>query len=129
RYTVGRIARLADLLFATIPAWQEQVIQDYRVPANRVFLLAIGSNIPAVDFTVTERARLPHKLGWREGENVAVAFGSYPSQALALGRFEKLLLQGLQEGYLNRMVCVGGDGTARAQDLDASAWTQRLGCG
>jgi hypothetical protein len=57
-----------------------------------------------------------------------VIFGSYPSQLQALERFGDLLREGVQQGYLDRIVCLGGDGPARKHDFHASSWTKRLGC-
>jgi hypothetical protein len=128
RYTNGGVTRLADLVLPTIRPWQERVIREYAVPPHKVALLPIGSNIPPVRVSAAEREELRRKLGWRNSETVGVIFGSYPSQVQALERFETLLMQGVQEGYLDRIVCLGGEGPAHAQDLEPSHWAERLGC-
>lgn len=128
RHTVGRVTRLADLVLPTNRAWLERVIHEYAVPADRVTLMPIGSNVPPVHWTPGERAQRRQGLGWRHTDVVAVLFGSYPSQVQALVRFETLLAQGIQQRYLDKIVCVGGQSPAQVQALDPSHWAQRLGC-
>ncbi|HLJ91778.1 MAG TPA: hypothetical protein VKU02_01165 [Gemmataceae bacterium] len=128
RYTIGRVTRLADLVLPTNRSWQERVIHEYAVPEDRVALLPIGSNIPAVHPMPGERAQQRQRLGWRHSDVVAVVFGSVVSQVQALTRFETLLAQGIQQRYLDRIVCVGGQSPAGVQALDRCHWAQRLGC-
>jgi hypothetical protein len=127
RYTIGRVVRLADLVLTTIGPWRDRVIEEYGVRPNKVFLLPIGSNIPAVSLTARDREQKRREFGWRAGETVAVIFGSYPSQLQALERFGKLLRGGVQQGYLDRIVCLG-DGPAHEHGFKASSWGEPLGC-
>ena len=108
--TVGNVVRQADVVFATIDLWREWVINEYEVPPDRVRVLPIGSNIPAVDLTAQRRHDARRRLRWAETEVVAVAFGSYETQWQALERFRGVLERGLEQGRLDRLVCIGGQG-------------------
>ncbi len=46
RFTVGRVARMGDLVFCTIPRYREQAIADYGVCPQRVSVVPVGTNIP-----------------------------------------------------------------------------------
>src|SRR5262249_27110234 len=109
KYTVGRIARMADLVFTSNQHWQRVALHDYHVEPHKLVLLPIGSNIPRADLTAEARASLRRSLNWGEREIVAVTFGSYGFQLLALQRFKDLLLQGLSNKTLDRVVCLGGE--------------------
>jgi hypothetical protein len=119
QYTNGRVARLGDVVFPTIPRWQQRVIDEYHVSPQKVMVLPIGSNIPAAMLAPDERSRLRRQMGWRDDEIIAVAFGQYVTQLRALEQFEGLLLQGLLEKHLNRVICVGGEQPDAPQELVA----------
>ncbi len=108
RYTVGTVARLGDVVFASIARYREQAIAEYGIPAERAFLLPVGTNIPIEPATPQQRQTGRKRLGWEDGEVVAAAFGSFGTQLMALRTFEDLLTRGLGRG-LDRIICLGGD--------------------
>jgi hypothetical protein len=124
RYTVGAIARLGDVVFTAVPLYRKRAVEDYRVPPDKIFSLPIGSNIPPAAPTPGERARLRESLGWGAAETVAVVFGTYPSQLRALQLFGSLLRKGMEQGRLQRVVCLGGDRPDAPAEL--AAWQTRF---
>jgi hypothetical protein len=127
RHTVGAVARRADVVFATVPVYWRRVVEEYGVPAERVTLLPIGSNVPDPEWTESDRTLMRRGLGWADGELVAVTFGTYASQLRALSCFEALLTRGVAEGRLQRIICLGGDRQAPPPEL--VAWQQRVPSG
>ncbi len=83
RYTVGTVVRQADLVFTSIPKYLRQITHDYDFPSDRIVRLPIGSSIPPVYLTQTERRQRRKRLGWGSEELVAVTFGSFGSQLRA----------------------------------------------
>jgi hypothetical protein len=108
KYTVGRIARMADVVFTSNQVWQTRILRDYHVEPKKIVLLPIGSNIPNLALSAAARLKLRRSLNWGEEETVAVTFGSYGSQLSALERFKHLLLKGLSQKALDRVICLGG---------------------
>jgi hypothetical protein len=78
------------------------------VERQKIVLLPIGSNIPNLALSTAARIKLRRSLNWGEEETVAVTFGSYGSQLSALERFKDLLLKGLSQNALDRVICLGG---------------------
>ncbi len=124
RHTVGRVARLGDLVFPTNAFYAAQVVQSYGASPTRVHLLPIGSNLPAVSLTEPERAALRRGLGWGSDEVVAVTFGSFESQQLSLARFAELLLSGIRARRLDRVACLGGE--RGGVPIRFAGWARRL---
>jgi hypothetical protein len=119
KYTVGRIARMADVVFTSNEHWQRVALHDYHVEPHKLVLSPIGSNIPRAELTAVARTSLRRLLKWRDQEIVAVTFGSYGSQLLALQQFKALLLQGLSDNALDRVVCLGGEQPAIPSEFDS----------
>jgi hypothetical protein len=117
KHTVRLIARLADLVFTSNDVWRHWAIHDYGVNAGRVIMLPIGSNIPSLTMTPSQRRQLRRAFGWDENELIAVAFGSFASQIQALRTFRTFLLDGFKQGVLNRVVCMGGDSSVIPLEL------------
>lgn len=124
KHTVGKLVRLGDVVFPTIPLWQKWVVKEYRVPPAKVSLLPIGSNIPDVRLTEEQKRECRKRWGWREGEVVLASFGSYGSQLQGLNQFEKILQEGVDQQLLHRIVCMGGDASVIPPEL--MAWKTRF---
>jgi len=124
RYTVGRIVRLADAVFTSTAFWRERAVRCYRLPAERVVLLSIGSNLPAVEITPEQRRAERQARGWGATEMIGVIFGSFAMQQRALERFETLLRAGRTSGGLDRIVCLGGEQAVPPAEL--LRWHDRL---
>jgi hypothetical protein len=103
------VIRLGDVVFPTIEPYHHRVVHEYGVSSDRVVRLPIASNIPAVTLSSVERTQLRQGLGWNADDVVAVTFGTQPSQARAIDWFAPLLAQGVREGIVHRVICVGGD--------------------
>jgi hypothetical protein len=124
RYTIGRIVRLAEVVFTSNSFWRDRAISLYGIPAGQVVLLPIGSNIPPAMLSAGERGRQRQLLGWKDEEVVGIVFGSFPMQIRALERFEPLLRQGLESRALHRIVCLGGEPGAIPAEL--GRWQTRM---
>ena len=124
RYTVGRVARLADVVFTSNQLWRDRAIDLYGIAPRQVVLLAVGATIPPAAMSAPERRRQRQSLDWKEEEVVGIVFGSSPMQLLALERFQPLLRKGLEAGALDRVVCVGGEPGAVPAEL--RHWQDRL---
>jgi hypothetical protein len=109
RHNAGKVARLGDLIFAAVPLYRRRAVAEYGVQPDKVYPLPLGPNIPPVDLTLEERAQLRIELGWKNADIVVAVFGLYATQLRALERFEMILLRGLNEGHIHRIVCIGGD--------------------
>jgi hypothetical protein len=109
KHTVGKIARLGDLVFTTNPVWEQWALDDYDVDPARLFRLPIGSNIPQVILSPDQRVSLRERFGWKAEDFIALAFGSYGSQERALRVFGKLVSEGFELKCLDRLVCLGGN--------------------
>ncbi len=127
KYTVGKIAQLGDIVFATNEVWKQLAIEEYGLPPAKVHRLPIGSNIPEISLSPGQRAQVRCSYGWHDKELIAVAFGSFGSQMQALRLFERKLIEGFEEGILGRLVCMGGESPAIPMELRqlASAIAQR----
>jgi hypothetical protein len=121
RYTVGAVVRRADRVFTSIGRYERQIVEDYAVPAERVVRLPIGSNVPQACLSPAERERLRQALGWGAQELVAATFGSFASQLRALRQCGPQLARGLAARQLDRVVCLGGNGTAVPRELETWA--------
>jgi hypothetical protein len=117
RHTVAGVTRLGDVIFTAVAPYYQQAIEEYQVAPGRVFRLPIGSNIPPASLTPQDRAELRNRLGWQDNETVAVVFGSYPTQLRALQQFEQVIRNGMQQGFLHRLICLGGDQRDSAQQI------------
>jgi hypothetical protein len=125
KYTVGAVARLADVIFVSVPLYYRRAVDDYCVSSDRVVRLPIGSNIPPAELSTDERSQTRRDLGWSDSDIVGLVFGSYATQLRALRRSRELVEKGLSGGILTRVVCLGGDGTTVPSEL--SGWRNRLG--
>ncbi len=105
---IGRICRLADFVLVTIPYNLGIAAQEYRVPADRIHVLPIGSNIPQVILTEEERNDQRKARGWGPDEIVAVTFGSRITQIAVLRQFSDALAAAARQGKLHHVVSVGG---------------------
>lgn len=121
KHTVGKVARLGDVVFTTNPVWEQWALHDYGVEPARLVRLPIGSNIPQVVLTPDERAHLRSRFGWAANDLIAVAFGSFWSQKQALRIFAPLLSKGFALKCLDRLACLGGDSADIPDDLRALA--------
>ena len=118
KHTVGAVARLGDSVFVSVAPFEIRAIEEYGLDRRQVFRLPIGSNIPPADLTPDHRDGLRRTLGWSSDDTVGVAFGSYATQLRALRRFEATIARGIDEGILKRVVCLGGDPSVVASDLE-----------
>lgn len=124
KHTVGRVARLADVVFTSTRLWRERALASYGLSPERVILLPIGSNLPRVVLSPEQRAAERQARGWGANEAIGVIFGSFPIQQRALERFEPLLRAGRASGRLDRVVCIGGD--QADPPLELRRWQERL---
>ena len=108
RYTVGAVARLGEVVFATVARYRQQAIVEYGIAPERVVVMPVGANVPVAPATPERRRALRKKFGWSDDEVIAVAFGSFGTQLQALQTFDKLIWRGFERG-LSRIVCVGGN--------------------
>ncbi len=108
KHTIGRIIRSADVVFTSTEPWRRRILAHYGSREEALFRLPIGANVPRIDLCEEERAARRRELGFRTDHVIAVTFGSFPMQVLALERFETILQRGLTAGRLHRIVCVGG---------------------
>jgi hypothetical protein len=99
---------MADVVFTSNQVWQTRILRDYHVEPRKIVLVPIGANIPIPELSAAARVKRRRSLNWAEQETVAVTFGSYGSQLSALERFKDLLLKGLSENALDRVICLGG---------------------
>lgn len=109
RFTVGAVARIANVNMATIPLMERLLRDAYRVSAEAIAVLPIGSNLPVVLLGPEEVAAKRQQLGWGLEETVAVAFGSWGKQIAALAVHGDCLASAARLGNVHRVVCVGGD--------------------
>lgn len=130
RWTIGRVARLGDVVFPTTAAWAERCVLDYGVPAARVQVLPIAANVPAVRLSAARRRELRRKLGLGLRECVAVTFGRWASQRAALERLGRPLQLALAAGSLDRVLAVGGESPSAppevARFFAGIPWKDRL---
>jgi hypothetical protein len=124
RHVIARVARSGDLVFTSIPLYQYRAVREYGVAAEKVLLLPIGSNVPPADLTPEQRAGVRRRFSWEQEERVAVTFGTYASQLRALRQFTPLLVEGLRQGELQRVVSLGGEGAEIPREL--ATWAERF---
>jgi hypothetical protein len=111
RHTVGRIVRLADLVFTSNLRYERQIARDYGVPSSKISRLPLPAQVPVPHFSAGQREQYRKSLGWNSEEVVAVTFGTFASQLRALGQCGPHLARGLASRQLHRVVCIGGIGT------------------
>ncbi len=130
RFTIACIVRLGDLVLPTIPLWEQRCLKDYGVHPSRVQLLPIAANVPPVRPTADQRNLWRKELGIGPSDRVAVAFGRWTSQKLALERFGPTICTALVQGGLNHVVAVGGESPSRppwvGSMLAKPPWVGRL---
>jgi hypothetical protein len=118
RYTVGAVVQQADVVLTSIPKYARQMLYDYGLHATKVVRLPIGSNVPLVTLSPSQRVRIRSALGWQSNDAVAVTFGSMASQARALRNCSLCLARGIKSGRLQRVVGIGGQPGEAAPNLD-----------
>jgi hypothetical protein len=111
RHTVRKVVRLADLVFTSNLRYERQIVRDYGVPASKITRLPLPAQVPIPHFTSAQREQYRKSLGWEPQEVVAVTFGTFASQLRALRECGAHLARGLASRELNRVVCIGGNGT------------------
>lgn len=130
KYAVRRVVRLGDVVFATIPAWERRCVIEYGMPRGRVHQLPIAASIPNVRLSAERRIELRLQLGIDAREQVAVAFGRWDSQRLALDRLGQAVKSALWAGDLDRVIAVGGESPRPPADIaqffDHLLWANRL---
>jgi len=124
RYTVGEVARRADLVFSSNSTYLRTVVGEYHVTTDKARYLPLGSNLPQVDLSAEERAEVRRGLGWRQDDVVAASFGMFGSQLRALEGCGPSLARGVDSGHLDRVVCLGGDRTSVPEEF--GDWARRL---
>lgn len=124
RRTVAQVVRLADVVFTVIPAWETRCILEYNIPAAHVHQLPIAANIPAVRLSVEERSEVRRQLGIDVRDRVAVAFGLWPSQRMALERLGHAVEGALRTRELGRVIAIGGE--SQDPPLDIARFFQAL---
>lgn len=105
----GRVARSADIVFASVEANLERCIDEYGVQRENVSLLPIASNIPVVRVCNADRVKLRERLGLATDARIAVVFGLWSTQQRALTLFEKDLCNALREGRIDHVLAIGGE--------------------
>lgn len=109
RFTVGQILRQGDLVLPTIPLFLGQCLHEYRLPPARLELLPIAASTAAVRLTEEQRSRLRRELGLAPSDRVAVTFGRWNSQRMALERLGPTVQRAIDEGSLSSVIAVGGE--------------------
>jgi hypothetical protein len=132
--TVGDLLRQSDAVFSSTHEYVERIVEQLKVPRERTQILPIGPNVPVSRLRQDQRERARHYLGWSPDEQVAVVFGSFASQIRTLERFTDVLMQGLRQSALQRVVAVGGQPgpiprnlRSRAKFLQAAGRVDLLG--
>ena len=121
-FTGKRTAQAAHILFATVETNLVRCVREYGVPAQRVTLLPIASNIPGVAVAPDERLAFRKQLGLPENARIAVIFGTWATQERTLRLFREDLKRSLVNAQLDHVLAIGGDqNSSRKEALIALA--------
>jgi hypothetical protein len=130
RFTVGQILKLGDLVLPTIPRYLDQCLHEYRLPPARLQLLPVAATIAAARLEGEQRNRLRRELGLTPSDRVAVTFGRWNSQRMALEQFGPVVHRAITEGSLSSVVAVGGETSTPpawvGEFLSKPPWAGRL---
>ncbi len=115
--------RVPHLLVVHVPSARDQLIKEFRIPADRILLSSIGLN-EEMPITSLTRAEARRKLGLGENEKVILSFGridEYKGLDLLIAAFDELTLAEM------RLVVAGpfGDSNYRRRILDAMSRARR----
>lgn len=104
-----RTAQAAHILFATVEKNLLRCVREYGVPAKRVSLLPIASNIPGVAVDSGERVAFRKQLNLHDNARIAVIFGTWATQERTLRLFREDLKLSLENAQIDHVLAIGGD--------------------
>jgi hypothetical protein len=108
--SVGRrIARVADVLFATVDVNLDRCVGEYGISPTAISLLPIASNIPTVRVRDSDRVALREQLNLHKNARIAVIFGLWATQLRTMKLFREHLESSLRIGQIDHVLAVGGD--------------------
>ena len=104
-----RVARTADIVFATVDVNLNRCVDEYGVFPNSISLLPIASNIPNVQVRESDRVTFREQLGLPGNACIAVIFGLWATQLRTLELFKDELISSLRSGRIDHVVAIGGE--------------------
>ena len=104
-----RVARTADIVFATVDVNLKRCVDEYGVSRSSASLLPIASNIPDVQVRESDRVAFREQLSLPENARIAVTFGLWVTQFRTLELFRDELISSLRSGRIDHVLAIGGE--------------------